>query len=113
MFSIHVILGLAIIIISALLLLWNALRFGNGWKRPGFGRILTGLLDLQIVIGLIVFIEHPIWGWFLLHPIMMIIVVGLAHVLVSEKRKPQTQLIGYLLTTLLLMVGVYFAIKFG
>ncbi len=113
MLAIHVVLGLAIIIISSLLLLWNALRFGNGWKRPGFGRILIGLLDLQILIGIIVFIQHPIWGWFLLHPIIMIVVVGLAHVLVAEKRKPQTQLVGYLLTTLLLMVGVYFATQFG
>lgn len=100
-------------ILSSLLLLWNALRFGNGWKRPGFGRILLVLLDLQVLIGLIVFIAHPIWGLFLLHPLIMIVVVGIAHVLVQEKRKPQTQLVGYLLTTLLLMVGVYFATRFA
>jgi len=107
--AIHTVLGLPIVVIAVLLLLWNTLRISNKWRRPSFGRVLIGLLDLQILLGIIAFIIHPIWGLFVLHPITMIAAAAVAHVLVREKNSQQKQLAGYFLATVLLILGVYFA----
>ena len=107
--AIHTVLGLPIVVIAVLLLLWNTLRISNKWRMPSFGRVLIGLLDLQILLGIIAFIIHPIWGLFVLHPITMIAAAAVAHVLVREKNSQQKQLAGYFLATVLLILGVYFA----
>ena len=109
MVALHTVLGLPIVVIAVLLLLWNALRISGKWRTSGFGRVLIGLLDLQILLGIIAFAIHPIWGLFILHPITMIAAAIVAHALVRDKNSPQKQLIGYFLATVLLILGVYFA----
>jgi hypothetical protein len=103
---IHETIGLIIVLLSILLLIWNALRILSKWDKPSFRSVLVGLLDLQVLLGIITFAIHPIWGKFLLHPIVMIIAAGSAHVILKETRPVKVQLTGYVITVVLLLVGV-------
>lgn len=72
-----------------------------------YRRIFLGLLDLQILIGIVTFVLHPMWGAFILHPITMVIAVGVAHVLTKENRSTRVQMLGYFVTAILLFIGAW------
>lgn len=83
-----------LVLLSGLLVLTfsltSALR-GHEWDRPGrlFLGIFVGLLDLQILMGLILIIVRvfypALWG----HLSMMILAAVVAHVaLIMNKRRP-------------------------
>jgi len=105
--GLHVIYGLVILVLAVLLFIWNVLRLSNRVQGKSYRRLFLGLLDLQVLIGIVTFILHPMWGVFLFHPISMIIAVGIAHVLTKESRPARVQMIGYFVTTILLFFGAW------
>lgn len=106
MLKVHILLGLAIVLISILLLLWNLLRVGLKLKGPSLRPVLMGLIDLQLVLGVITFIMYPHGGAFLLHPLTMIIAAVIAHTAIKDSRPARTQLFGYIAIVILLLLGV-------
>lgn len=107
MVQVHMVLGVITLVVGLVLLIWNAVRIQRQSNQKSFRMILVGLLDLQVLLGLITFFMHPIWGKFLLHPICMLIAVAIGHVLLKESRSPRTQLTGYSLVMVLLLAGAW------
>lgn len=108
MAGIHAMFGLVIVAIAIILTVWNLIRVAAKLKGPSLRPVLMGLLDLEILLGLITFILHPEWGAFLLHPITMLIAVILFHILTGKKKSTRMQLTGFVVTTVLLLLGVSF-----
>lgn len=107
MVAIHTLLGFFLLIASIFLAIWQILT----WKaQVPFRKIrsaLLGLLDLQVLLGVITFILHPHQsGLFLLHPLLMIVAVGLAHVFTKENRPARVRLRTYITMAVLLLIGV-------
>lgn len=106
--AVHAIVGLVTLVVAVVLLIWNAIRLSQGWKsRKSFYRILVGLLDVQVLLGIITYVIHPRGGAWLLHPLVMIIAVGIAHVFLKNSRRLSQQVMGYVLVLVLLLVGVW------
>jgi heme A synthase len=106
--TVHAIVGLLTLVVAALLLIWNAIRLSSGsTTRKSFYRILVGLLDLQLLLGIITFVIHPKGGIWLLHPILMIAAVAVAHVFTKDTRSKAQQLTGYVAVLVLILLGVW------
>ena len=108
MIAVHAVVGLIIVVISVLLLIWNAIRIIGKLKGPSLRVVLMGLIDLQVLFGIVTFAIYPHWGTFLLHPITMVSAAVVVHTMTKNTRTPRAQLVGYLLTTVLLLAGVAF-----
>lgn len=108
MIALHAMFGLIVVGITILLTLWNVIRVAAKLNGPSLRVVAMGLIDLEILIGLITFIMHPHWGAFLLHPITMLIAAVLFHLLTGKKKSSGVQLTGFILTTVLLLLGVTF-----
>ena len=108
MVAVHALLGLLTRVVAALLLIWNGTRLSSAsTTRKSFYRVLVGLLDLQVLLGIITFVIHPKGGLWLLHPILMIAAVAVAHVLTKDTRSPRQQLTGYVSVLVLLVLGIW------
>ncbi|MCY0875100.1 MAG: hypothetical protein OWT28_02320 [Firmicutes bacterium] len=105
----HAMFGLIVIAITILLTLWNIIRISARLNGPSLRPVAMGLIDLEILFGIITFIVHPIWGAFLLHPITMLIAAVVFHIMTGKKKSSGVQLTGFILTTVLLLIGVSFA----
>lgn len=107
--GLHAALGWFTFAVALVLFFWNGYRLL--YKRPGksYARILTGLIDLQVLLGVIAFFIRPHGGVFLLHPILMLAVAGVVHALVKERRAPRTQLSGYASAVVLMAAGIFIA----
>ncbi len=106
MAQIHAVVGLVTLIVAAGLLIWNGVRVFRNLSAPSYRMVLVGLLDLQVLLGLITFVLHPRYGLWLLHPLFMLTAAGIAHVLLKDKRPAKTQLLGYFLVFALIVIGV-------
>lgn len=106
MIAIHTLLGFLLVIASIFLAIWQILTWKSQLLSRKIRSALLGLLDLQVLLGIITFILHPIYGLFLLHPVLMIIAVGLAHVFTKENRPARVRLMTYILIAVLLIIGV-------
>jgi heme A synthase len=107
MTQIHAVVGLVTLIVAAAMLIWNGLRLTRNLSAPSLRMVLVGLLDLQVLLGLITFVLHPTWGRWLLHPLFMLVAVGIGHVLLKDARPARTQLLGYFLVLAFLVLGVW------
>jgi heme A synthase len=105
--AIHIVLGLIILALAIVLLIWTAVNVSNGRGGPRLSKVLVGLLDLQILLGIIAFAIHPRWSAWLLHPLFMIAAAGVAHVMLKGSRSRRSQLTGYVWVVLLLLLGVW------
>lgn len=106
MITIHTLLGSLLVIASIFLAIWQILSWKSQLLSRRVRSALLGLLDLQVLLGIITFILHPKFGAFLLHPLLMIIAVGLAHVFTKENRPARVRLVTYILLAVLLILGV-------
>lgn len=106
MVVLHEIVGYIVIVLSIIVFIWSLLRLAGKVQGNRLRMVFIGLVDLQILIGIITFILHPMWGLFLLHPIAMLIAAALLHVLTKDSRSQRTQVVTYLVATLLFIVGV-------
>lgn len=104
----HAILGFITLAVAALLLIWNGIRLSKGWtSRKSFYQILTGLLDLQVLLGIITLLLNHRGGIWLLHPLFMLAAVAVAHIFTKDSRRPAQQLTGYIGVLVLLLIGVW------
>lgn len=108
MIAIHAMVGILIVAISIVLTLWNVIRIGAKLKGPSLRPVLMGLIDLQLLLGIVTIIMYPHSGLFLLHPLTMIIAAVVFHLMTGKKKTESMQRSGFLVTTVLLILGVYF-----
>ncbi|GMA49530.1 hypothetical protein GCM10025857_08870 [Alicyclobacillus contaminans] len=113
MTAIHGVVGIVTLIVSVALLLWNAFRLGRRLQTPSYRMVLVGLLDLQVLLGIITWIIHPRGGAWLLHPLFALVAAAVAHTMLKERRKGQIQMIGYVLVFALLVVTVLLSGRHG
>lgn len=100
---IHMIFGVILIILAILATGWE-LATERGLPRALRG-IVIGLLDLQVLLGIITWIvRKPHWS-FIFHPIIMIVAVIVLHVLTSSNAKRSRRLTGWIVATVLFIVG--------
>lgn len=92
-----------------------------GWARSRtfdargrmFGAIFTGLLDLQVLIGILTLFVRPFYGALMGHLTMMVVAVVVAHLVsVRVRRGPASrekfrlQAIGILITIGIIAAGI-------
>ncbi|WP_206831658.1 hypothetical protein [Alicyclobacillus fructus] len=100
---IHMIFGVILIILAILATGWE-LATQRGLPRALRG-IVIGLFDLQVLFGIITWIlRRPGWS-FILHPIIMVVAVILLHVLTSPASKRSRRLTGWVVATILFIIG--------
>lgn len=111
MVQVHMVLGVVTLLVALFALIWNALRLRGQSRHKSYRIVLVGILDLQVLLGIITIIMNPVWsrggGWFFLHPVLMLIALAIAHTFLKESRSARTQLTGYSLVLLLLLVGAW------
>ena len=110
--QIHGAFGVAVLVCAFLILIWNAVRIGRGRTGRSFRPVMTGMVDLEILLGIVAFIARPVWGLFLLHPITMLAAAAVVHTMTKESRRGSVQIAGYALAAALLVLGVEFARAF-
>lgn len=106
MAAFHATYGLILVVLSILVLIWNLLRAAGRVKSNKIRMVFIGLLDLQVLLGVITLIMHHKGGLFLLHPAAMIVAVVLLHALTRESRPMRVQLMAYSSATALMILGV-------
>lgn len=106
MIAIHTLLGFLLLIASIFLAIWQILTWRSQVPFRKVRSAFVGLLDLQVLLGIITFIMHPRYGVFLFHPLAMIVAVGLAHVFTKENRPARVRLTTYVVMAILLIIGV-------
>ena len=92
-----------------------------GWRRPGLppraerslGAAFIGLLDLQVVLGVILLTQWPFYGQLMGHIVMMVLAAAAAHITsIMARRKPSeaagsgVRAIGFLVTLVLIVGGI-------
>jgi vacuolar-type H+-ATPase subunit I/STV1 len=119
--SIHSYLRYLVLLVGVIAVAWFA--FGLATKRPVdktvriLGSSFAGLLDTQILIGIIGVAMGRYYPALIGHIVMMVLAAGLAHALLVKNRKSANP--GYVLPliavggALLLVVGGIFAIGRG
>ncbi len=106
MILVHSVIGIVTLIVSVALLIWNGFRLGRGIQTASYRMVLVGLLDLQVLLGIITWIIHPQPSRWLLHPLFMLVAVALGHTMLKDSRPSRTQFLGYLLIFVLLILGI-------
>jgi hypothetical protein len=102
--TIHAILGLIILILAVIASIVEIVRGRNGAKNPLRGPLI-GLLDLQILLGIVTIIWTSHYGWFLVHPIIMVVAAILFHGWTKASKSASTRIPAYVISTILLIVG--------
>lgn len=90
---------------------WGAAQYQK--QRRVWGMVYSVLLDVQLVLGLLIFFMLPAWPnlW---HPLSMILAVGSAHVGTilgrqpPERVQPHWPVLAYTLSYLLVLFGLTF-----
>ncbi|MCL6442683.1 MAG: hypothetical protein K6T83_04350 [Alicyclobacillus sp.] len=108
MTTVHIWLGYIILAVTVGLAIWNIVRITQGVPGESGRRLLVGLLDLQVLLGIVALILTGIRGWFWLHPILMLAAVATAHTLLKSSRPKSTQITGYALVAVAVLVGAIF-----
>jgi hypothetical protein len=101
-------------IVAAVQLLVTALR-GRGLDRTG--RLLTatfsGVLDLQVLAGVLLLLVRPFYGALIGHIVMMLLALAIAHgAAIANKRRPEGErstrvaLVGVAIPLLLVAGGI-------
>ncbi|MCF8563814.1 hypothetical protein LLE49_03550 [Alicyclobacillus tolerans] len=105
MIELHSVLGLILVILAVLLLVANLMNSRSTVVKR-FRSVFIGLLDLQVLLGIIAFFIHPMSGLFILHPVIMVVAVGILHVMTKPSRSPSVRIGAYASATVLLILGV-------
>lgn len=105
MTTVHTLFGLLLILIVVFLALWQSLMWRTRIPLRRVRGMLLGLLDLQVLLGVITFITHAKYGWFLLHPVIMISAVVIAHIYTKENRPVRLQRMAYIGLAVMLVAG--------
>lgn len=94
---------------------------GAGWRRPGLppraeralAGTFVGLLDLQVVLGVILLTQWPFYGQLIGHIVMMVLAAATAHVTsIMARRRPTeaagsgVRLAGFGITLVLIVGGI-------
>ncbi|MCI2430667.1 hypothetical protein LM602_08460 [Candidatus Acetothermia bacterium] len=88
---------------------WRTAQYQQ--ERRVWGLVYSVLLDLQLVLGALLFFMLSAW-WNLAHPITMVLAVGCAHVgtilgrLPPERANPSLQMLAYALSYLFILLGL-------
>lgn len=106
MITLHTVIGYIVVALSIIVLVWNLFRAAGKVQGNPLRMVFIGLLDLQVLIGIVTWILNPRGGWFILHPVAMVIALALLHVLTKKDRPMRTQVLAYLCAAILLVIGV-------
>ncbi|QQE79903.1 hypothetical protein [Alicyclobacillus sp. SO9] len=106
MIALHSIIGL-ILIVFMLWIVFQHLRGGTAGMDSKRNRMaFIGLLDLQVLLGLITYIIHHPGGWFLFHPLLMLTAVVILHIYTKDTRTKRTQVQAYVWAGVLMIAGM-------
>lgn len=101
--SFHMVFGILLIALAILVVIWES-SSKKGVPRALRGATI-GLLDLEILIGIVTWIMlKPHWS-FVWHPVMMIVAVLIAHIMTNARRPRSQRVIGWLITDIILILG--------
>lgn len=93
MTQVHGLLGPIVFALNVLRVIWTGYRMFTGRSLPA-ERPLTGLyiglFDLQALLGLILLVTVGTGTVPLLHPVLMLLAVAVAHIGVARGRRPDT-----------------------
>lgn len=93
MAQVHGFLGPIVFAVSVLRLIWTGYRMLTGRSLPAdrpLAGLYVGLFDLQALLGLILLATAGTGAVTLLHPVLMLLAVVVAHIGVARGRKPDT-----------------------
>ncbi len=102
--AIHSILGIVILILAVVATIMEVVRGQKGVKNPLRGPLI-GLIDLQILLGIVTIIITKHYGWFLIHPLFMLVAAVLFHGWTKPKQDGTSRASVYVIATILLIVG--------
>ncbi|SFU36940.1 hypothetical protein [Alicyclobacillus macrosporangiidus] len=103
MIWIHEALGIVTLVAALVVCVWAWLRAAAGMQAKLPSKVLIGLIDLQILLGIITWVLHRVWS---LHPLFGIAAAAVAHIWVKDKRSRAAQAWGATAVLVLLAVGV-------
>ncbi|MCL6515724.1 hypothetical protein [Alicyclobacillus sp.] len=101
MIWIHALLGWVTLLAAFAVCVWAWLGASGrtGARLPS--RVLIGLIDLQILVGIITWVLHRMWN---LHPILGIAAAVVAHVWLKDRRSRTTQ--AWAATAVFILLGI-------
>ena len=112
--GIHSVVRWLVVLAALAAIVLNALVWLRGYRNPGMERgiraAFTGLLDLQVVLGVILLIGLGLLACRIEHAIVMLLAVALAH---SSAYWPQADARVAARNNLLTIVGVLLLVAIG
>ncbi|GMA63950.1 hypothetical protein NZD89_01175 [Alicyclobacillus fastidiosus] len=99
----HMIYGFLLILLDIVVTIWE-ITSRNGAPR-GLRGAAIGLMDLQIIIGIITWITARPAPSFVWHPIFMVVAIIIAHIFTASRRKKASRVTGWVVTDVLLILG--------
>lgn len=103
MVAFHMTYGILLILFAIVVTVWEVS------KSIGTPRLLRsiaiGLMDLQIVLGIIAWIIAKPPASFIAHPVLMVIAVLIAHIYTSTKRSRRTRVTSWVIVDILFILG--------
>ncbi|GEO26391.1 hypothetical protein AAC03nite_21760 [Alicyclobacillus acidoterrestris] len=103
MIAFHMIYGLLLILLDLVVTIWEISTRSGAPK--GLRGAAIGLMDLQIIIGIITWIMAKPAASFVWHPIFMVVAIIIAHIFTSRRRSKGTRVTGWVITDVLLILG--------
>ena len=103
--AVHAIYGTILLVVAVLLTIWNLVLAAGKVKGKSYRMALIGLLDLQVLLGIVTWIVHWQGGLFILHPLVMILTVIYAHIFTKDSRGAKARALAFVITTVLLFIG--------
>jgi hypothetical protein len=95
--------GILLIALAIVVVIWES-SSKKGVPRALRGATI-GLLDLEILIGIVTWIVRtPHWS-FVWHPIFMIVAVLIAHIMTTMRRPRSQRVIGWIIADVILILG--------
>lgn len=96
-------LGILILILMIVSTIFELIR-KDGVPR-GLRGATIGLLDLEVLLGIVTWFVTKASVSFIWHPIFMVIAVAVVHMLTTSKKGRQTRIMGWVLADVLLILG--------
>lgn len=99
----HMIYGILLILLVIAATIMEIAR-PNGVPKALRGATI-GLLDLQILIGIITWIAVKPSAQFIAHPVFMVAAVVVAHIYTGRKKMRSRRVMGWIVASVLLILG--------
>jgi heme A synthase len=103
MVAFHMIYGILLLILAIVVTIIEIAR-ANGAPRALRGATI-GLLDLQLIIGIITWIVEKPRALFVLHPIFMVVAILIAHIFTTPRKARRTRILGWVIADILFILG--------